>query len=207
MNRSLRLQRNSFSKPTLDVARALLGKRLVKLESESSRTSGLIIETEAYIGTQDLGCHARAGKTARNASMWEGPGHAYVYFTYGMHWMLNIVTEEEGFPAAILLRALFPQEGLERIRLRRSQRPDKILTDGPAKLCQALGIDRSFDGMDLCHQEAKLFIETGITIPETIVTTGPRVGLNTVPEPWKSMPWRFRVAREKIERITLVEGE
>jgi DNA-3-methyladenine glycosylase len=200
MNRSPRLQRNSFSKPTLEVARSLLGKRLVKLESDFSRTSGLIIEAEAYIGTEDLGCHARAGKTNRNASMWESPGHVYVFFTYGIHWMFNIVTEEEGFPAAVLIRSLFPQEGLERMRQRRSQRPDKRLTDGPAKICQALGIDRGYDGMDLCHQESQLFVEKGIMIPDNIVTTGPRVGLNNVPEPWKSMPWRFQVERTHLER-------
>jgi DNA-3-methyladenine glycosylase len=207
MKQSARLQRKSFSRPTLDVARMLLGKRLVKLESESSRTSGLIIETEAYVGTQDLGCHARAGKTARNASMWGAAGHAYVYFIYGMHWMFNIVTEHEEFPAAVLIRALFPQEGLERIRQRRSRRSDKILTDGPAKICQALGIDRSFDGMDLCEPGSQLFIERGITIPERDVTTGPRVGFYNVPEPWMSMPWRFRVVDAHIERIGLEEGQ
>ena len=96
-----RLPRVFFARPTLTVARELLGTRLVKVEDSDVRLSGIIIETEAYVGTEDLGCHARAGKTQRNAAMWGPPGHAYVYFTYGMHWMLNFVCEEAGFPAAI----------------------------------------------------------------------------------------------------------
>ena len=99
-----------FARPTLTVARALLGMRLVRL-LDGQRLSGVILEAEAYIGETDLGCHAKAGRTRRNAVMYGPPGHAYVYFTYGMHWMLNAVTEPEGFPAAVLLRAMQPQEG------------------------------------------------------------------------------------------------
>lgn len=195
------LQRPFFARPTLTVCRDLLGKRLVRVGEDGSRLSGWIVEAEAYIGAEDLGCHARAGRTRRNRSMWGPPGHAYVYFTYGMHWMLNIVTEAEGFPAAVLIRALIPCEGVERMRTRRAGRPDSELTDGPAKLCQALDIDGSFDGHDLCHPDAHLYLEADPRLPPTSVTTGPRLGLNNVPEPWKSIPWRFWVRSSDFEGL------
>lgn len=198
-----RLPRTFFNRPTLTVARDVLGCRLVRVEGDATRTSGWILEAEAYIGSEDLGCHARAGRTKRNQSMWGSPGHAYVYFTYGMHWMLNLVTEREGFPAAVLLRALLPSQGIERMRARRAGRPDNQLADGPAKLCQALDINRSFDGYDMCSPDASLFLERGPRPDRPSVTEGPRVGLNNVPEPWKSMPWRFRVPPERM--LQLVE--
>ena len=176
------------------VARELLGKRLVKLEDQNVRLSGIINETEAYIGPDDLGCHARAGKTKRNAAMWGLPGHCYVYFTYGMHWMLNFVCEEDGFPAAILIRGITSQDGLSLMRQRRSWPTTGELIDGPAKLCQALAIDRSFNGHDLCQPTSRLFVEKGNIDQRFSVTVGPRVGLNNVPEPWKSIPWRFRIS-------------
>jgi DNA-3-methyladenine glycosylase len=140
--------------------------------------------------------------------MWGEPGHAYVYFTYGMHWCLNVVTEAAGRPAAVLLRALLPAEGMETMRRRRSRpaasgaarlrssaasRPLEGLTDGPAKLCQALGVDRRLNGHDLCAPAARLFVERATAAPARAVRRGPRVGLQNVPEPWKSKPWRFRL--------------
>jgi DNA-3-methyladenine glycosylase len=158
----------------------------------------MLIETEAYVGTADLGCHARAGRTARNTSLWGPPGHAYVYFTYGMHWLLNVVTEAEGTPAAVLLRGIAPAEGVAEMRRKRPRaRTDASLVDGPAKLCQAFAIDGILDGQDLCAQDSELFFEEGEEIPAVRVITGARIGLNSVPEPWKSMPWRFRVATPK----------
>lgn len=189
-----KLPRSFYERPTLTVAKSLLGKRLVRIESNRERTSGIIMETEAYIGRDDLACHAKSGRTQRNQSMWGPPGMAYVYFTYGMHWMLNFVTEAEGFPAAVLLRGLIPDEGTARIVKRRSPRPPAELTNGPGKICQALGIDRSFDGHDLCTRQSRLYIENLGPPPQSGVTTGPRVGLNNVPEPWKSKPWRFLLA-------------
>jgi DNA-3-methyladenine glycosylase len=186
-----RLPRAFFARPTLQVARDLLGQRLVRLE-RGRRLSGRIVEAEAYIGAEDLACHARAGRTARNEVMWGAPGRAYVYFTYGMHWCLNLVTEGEGRPAAVLLRGLWPEEGLAGMRRRRGGAPLHRLTDGPAKLCQALAIDRRFNGHDVCGAGARLFIERGPRPPRHQVTVGPRVGLNNVPEPWKGKPWRFR---------------
>ena len=196
-----RLLRPFFNRSTLTVARELLGQRLVRIDDGGVRLSGLIVETEAYVGTDDLGCHARAGRTPRNESMWGPPGHAYVYFTYGMHWMLNFVTEREGYPAAILIRSLIPLEGLETIRQRRIGQPENALTNGPAKLCQALAIDHSLDGCDLCQSNSSLFVEAMPHIDDAWVITGPRVGLKTTPEPWKSIPWRYRVHPNHIDDL------
>jgi DNA-3-methyladenine glycosylase len=119
-----------------------------------------------------------------------GPaGHAYVYFTYGHHWMLNVVTEAEGFPAAVLIRAIQPVEGVDTIVRRRHGRD----TFGPGKVTQALVIDKTDNGLDLTQRGSGLRIEAGVSVPSALVTKGPRVGLYTVPEPWKSKPWRFMV--------------
>jgi DNA-3-methyladenine glycosylase len=186
-----RLPRAFFARPTLQVARELLGARLVRLYG-GERIAGTIQEVEAYIGEQDLGCHAKAGLTPRTRVMFGPPGHAYVYFTYGMHWMLNFVTESESHPAAVLLRGIQPSEGLDFIAARRDGQPASRWTDGPAKICQALAITGDLNGTDLCAPEAVLFVESGEAIPDSSVTTGPRVGLNSVPEPWRSIPWRYR---------------
>ena len=188
-----RLDRSFFARPTLEVARQLLGARLVRLEGRQ-RIAGVIIETEGYCGEADLACHARAGRTRRTAVMYGPPGVAYVYFTYGMHWMLNFVTEAEGQPEAVLIRAIHPEEGLERIAERRAGRPEREWTNGPAKLCQALGIDGALNGADLTEPGAVLFLEASAPVADHRVKSGPRVGLGAVPEPWLSKPWRFRVA-------------
>lgn len=191
---TLLLSRDFYNRPTLTVARKLIGARLVRI-LDGVKLVGLITETEAYIGEEDLACHARAGRTPRTAVMYGPPGHAYVYFTYGNHWMLNAVTEREGFPAAVLIRAIQPVEGMEVMSARRSGRD----TFGPGKLTQAMGITKSENGVDLTEAGAGLWIEAGIPVPDESVTIGPRVGLNTVPEPWFSKPWRFLVKGWKIE--------
>lgn len=194
-----RIPRSFFQQPTLQISRALLGVRLVKLE-RGRRLSGIILETEAYVGSGDLGCHAsRGGLTERNAVMFGPPGRAYVYFTYGMHWMLNVVTEAEGFPAAVLVRAMIPDEGRGVMRRRRGGH--EPLAGGPAMLCQALRIERRLNGHDLCEKKSLLFLERAFRIPEDGVTIGPRVGLYTVPEPWKSIPWRFRATAEAVASL------
>jgi DNA-3-methyladenine glycosylase len=190
MNTPERLPRKFYARSTLVVARELLGQRLVRIE-DGRRYSGIISETEAYIGTEDLGCHARSGRTPRNESMWGPAGYLYVYFTYGMHWMLNFVTEAESFPAAVLMRAIIPQEGLAEMRIRRKNKPDRVLTNGPAKLCQALNINGKLDGADSLIIQSPVFIEKMPAIEDQYVHTSPRIGLNTIPEPWKSKPWRF----------------
>ena len=175
-----------YNRPTLTVARELIGARLVRI-LDGVKLVGIITETEAYIGEEDLACHAKAGLTPRTAPMFGPPGHAYVYFTYGHHWMLNAVTEREGFPAAVLMRALQPIEGIEIMMERRKGRN----TIGPGKLTQALGITKSENQIDLTELNSRLWVEAGQFIPDKSVTIGPRVGLYTVSEPWKSMPWRF----------------
>ena len=186
------LPRQFYDRETLAVARDLLGKRLVHVEN-GNRLSGWIVETEAYCGEQDLGCHAKAGRTPRTKVMYGPPGFSYVYFTYGMHWLFNTVTRPEGQPEAVLVRAVVADEGIEAIAERRASQPRKHWTDGPAKLTQALGIDGRHNNLDLCSPSAALCIEQGIEIPDDWVITGPRVGFFTVPEPWKSKPWRFLV--------------
>lgn len=194
MPASKRLRRSFYDRPTTQVARELLGCRLVRLEQiggKTVRTSGIIIESEAYCGETDLGCHAKAGRTPRTEPLYGPPGFSYVYFTYGMHWLFNAVTCPEGQPEAVLIRAIQVDEGLERVARRRGKVAQKRWTDGPAKLTQALKIDGQHNQIDLCDPKAIIFIESGAPVPDKQVTTGPRVGLYTVPEPWKSMPWRY----------------
>jgi DNA-3-methyladenine glycosylase len=187
------LPRNFYNRPTLTVARELIGARLVRI-LDGVKLVGLITETEAYVGEKDLACHAHVGKTNRNAVMFGPPAHAYVYFTYGNHWMLNAVTEREGFPAAVLIRAIQPIEGAEIMSKRRNGRD----TFGPGKLTQAMGITKSENGVDLTESTSGLWIEAGVPVPNSRVTKSPRVGLYSVPEPWKSKPWRFLVKGWKI---------
>jgi DNA-3-methyladenine glycosylase len=188
------LPREFYNRLTLTVARDLLGARLVRI-LDGVKLVGLITETEAYIGEEDLACHAKAGRTPRTQVMYGPPGHAYVYFTYGNHWMLNTVTEREDFPAAVLIRAIQPIEGAEVMSARRSGRD----TFGPGKLTQAMGITKSENTLDLTVANGSLWIEAGVFVPDKSVTIGPRVGLYSVPEPWKSIPWRFLVKGWKID--------
>lgn len=188
------LPRDFYNRPTLTVARGLLGARLVRILN-GRRLVGLIVETEAYISEKDLACHAKAGLTPRTAPMFGEPGHAYVYFTYGNHWLLNAVTEREGFPAAVLIRAIQPLEGVETMLRRRAGRD----TFGPGKLTQAMGIGKGENTADLTGTASGLWIEAGVRVPNSLVTKGPRVGLNNTPEPWLSKPWRFLVKGWKLE--------
>ncbi len=187
-----------YNRSTLTVARELLGARLVRIQ-DGVKLVGLISETEAYFGFDDLASHAKAGRTIRTDPMFGAPGRAYVYFTYGNHWMLNAVTEQEGFPAAVLIRAIQPIEGIEVMMERRGGRD----TLGPGKLTQALEITKSENYADLTEAGSSLRIEAGIFIPKKSVTIGPRVGLNKTPEPWLSKPWRFLVK----EQIFMSRGE
>lgn len=190
---SARLDRPFFARSTLDVARDLLGCRLVRVV-EGRRLGGIITETEAYVGQDDAASHASVGRTNRNAAMWGPPGHAYVYLIYGIHHCLNIVTAEPSFPAAVLIRALRPTEGIEVIRDNRSGRADSELTDGPGKLCQALRIDLGFNGADLVTS-ANLFLEAGPRLDNDAIQATPRVGV-TGDERAVTAPWRFVASPE-----------
>jgi DNA-3-methyladenine glycosylase len=185
-----RLERGFYDRDTLTVARELLGQQLVR-RLDGQRIAGHIVEVEAYIGAQDKACHAAAGRTARNVAMYGPPGHAYVYFVYGMHHCFNAVTEGEGAPAAVLVRALDPVEGIDVMRRHRAGRTDAELTNGPAKLCYALAIDRALDGADLVAGET-LWVERDERIADGAVATGPRVGVRG-DERALTVPWRFWV--------------
>lgn len=187
------LERRFYERPALELARALLGCRLVRVQS-GQRLSGLIMETEAYQGEEDQGCHASAGKTPRTTVMYGPPGHAYVYFTYGMHWMLNAVADREDTPAAVLIRAIRPDEGQDLMAGNREKNANLSgWTDGPAKLTQAMGISGEFNGADLCSRAGSLWIEKAERIGDAYVDQTARIGLNSVPEPWKSISWRYVV--------------
>ena len=188
------ISRDFYNRSTLTVARELIGARLVRI-LEGVKLVGLITETEAYISQKDLACHAKAGLTPRTAVMFGEAGHAYIYFTYGNHWMLNVVAERVGFPAAVLIRAIQPIEGVDVMMERRSGRD----TFGPGKLCQAMGITKSENSVDLTETSGSLWIEAGVKVPNSLVTKGPRVGLNNTPEPWLSKPWRFLVKNWRLE--------
>lgn len=185
-----RLPREFYARPTLSVARELLGQRLVRL-LDGQRLAGRIVEVEAYLSETDQASHARPGRTQRNAPMYGPPGHAYVYFIYGMYYCLNAVTEAEGSPAAVLIRALEPLEGLEAMRRHRPARSDCDLTSGPGKLCQALAIDRALNRADLCQGDV-LWIEADAPIADEGAATSPRTGVRG-DQRARTAPWRFYI--------------
>ncbi len=203
------ISRRFFATDAQTLARKLLGCRLVRVLPSGERLSGVIVETEAYLGVEDRASHTFGGRrTARNESMWGPAGTAYVYFTYGMHYCMNISAGREGQPVAVLLRAVEPVEGLSRMRELREGKVQKPLTDadlcsGPAKLCQAFGIDRGLDGLDLTRggQEGvgvgvgALHIERRKmeAISDEQIASGPRIGLSGDNE-WTRRALRFGVA-------------
>lgn len=190
---TLRLSRAFYARDSIVVARALLGQRLVRV-SDGVRLGGLICETEAYGGPDDPASHAFR-RTVRSAIMYGPPGFAYVYFIYGAHHCLNTVTEPNGIPGAVLIRALVPDENLPEMRRRRGLPPAtgpvtlRGVADGPGKLCQALGITLQQNGVDLAESNG-LFVEAGVEAPEVEVAATPRVGVRGDPEA-RSRPWRF----------------
>ena len=187
-----RLPESFFSRDTVQVARELIGKRLVRIEG-NHRISGIILETEAYRGEEDLACHCRAGRTPRTEIMYGPAGCVYIYFIYGMYWLLNLVTEAEGSPGAVLIRGLAPKEGRQIIARRRGNQPEKSWTNGPGKICIALGIVGEMNGLNTCIPDAPIFVEDGQTLDPGLISAEPRVGIGSVPEPWRSIPWRFVV--------------
>jgi DNA-3-methyladenine glycosylase len=193
-----RLTRKFFRSEPVPLARALLGQRLVRIldHPNGTRLAGIIVEVEAYLGVNDKAAHTVGGRrTPRNESMWQDGGHAYVYFTYGMHHCMNVVASEAGDPVAVLIRALEPTENLDLMYPhRKAARRDMDLCSGPAKLCQALDIDRTLDGSDLVKAPS-LFIEQvrKRAIPQSRITTGPRVGVSYAQE-WADKPLRFYIS-------------
>ena len=192
----MKLTYDFYAWPARTVAVALLGKRLVRL-LDGVRLSGCIVETEAYCDADepDLACHGERANngnpTPRTAVMFGPAGVSYVYFTYGMHWMFNVVTGEIGHPNAVLIRALEPLEGIDVMQKNRRHRPVSQLTNGPAKLSQSFAIDKSLNGANLCEPDGVIWIENATPIDPAIIQTGPRIGMGKTPEPWFSVPWRY----------------
>jgi len=184
------LDREFYNRPTLDVARDLLGKKLIR-RIGGTELSGIIVETEAYCGKEDSACHAHRGQTLRNSVMFGPPGCAYVYFSYGMHYLLNLVTEDEGNPCAVLLRAIEPLLGLTEMKVRR-KRHGKELTNGPAKLCQALAIDKFFNGWDLT-KGSQLWVENYQRVESQAILSKPRVGIDYACKKDRESLWRFLI--------------
>ena len=169
------LRRDFYNRETEIVARELLGT-ILECRTEDGVASGVIVETEAYIGEHDLACHAAVGRTKRTEPLYGPPGNAYVYFIYGMHWCINAVTRAEGLPSAVLIRALEPVDGLSLMRLRRPKaRSDRDLTNGPGKLCAALGIDSRMNALPL--QKYPLVIRSGDLVDDRDVVITPRIGI------------------------------
>lgn len=193
------LKKSFYIRDTLTVARELLGQKLVRVV-DGQYLSAIVAETEAYLGAGDSASHASRGRTTRNKVMFGPAGVAYVYFVYGMHYLLNVVTEAKGTPAAVLLRAVVPLEGMAHMQKLRN-RQDKNLTDGPAKLCQALAIDTTLNGWDLTRGKI-LWFENYENIPDSGVMTGPRIGIGYAAAADRKAPWRFVVKREFRENQT-----
>jgi DNA-3-methyladenine glycosylase len=180
------LPRSFYARSVLIVARDVIGKVLVH-ETREGRVSGRIVEAEAYRGPEDRAAHSYGGRrTARTEAMYGPPGHAYVFFVYGMHHHMNLVTTRVGAPHAVLLRAVEPLDGAELMAARRkATHGDRNLTNGPGKLCVAFAIDRRAYGADLC--QGPLFLADG---PRGQVARSPRIGIGYAGS-WAARPWRF----------------
>ncbi|HKC79627.1 MAG TPA: DNA-3-methyladenine glycosylase [Gemmatimonadaceae bacterium] len=178
------LPRAFYERETEIVAREMLGT-VLECETSAGIASGIIVETEAYLGEHDLACHAAAGRTARTETLYGPPGTSYVYFIYGMYWCFNAVTRAEGLPSAVLVRAVEPLAGIDLMRERRSRVRNEVdLTSGPGKLCTALGIDGSMSAKNL--QQKPLVIREGERIPDDKVEVTTRIGIT------RSADWPLR---------------
>jgi DNA-3-methyladenine glycosylase len=186
------LPRSFYARPVLTVAREAIGKILVH-DTPAGRCAGRIVEAEAYRGPQDRAAHSFGGRrTARTEAMFGPPGHAYVFFVYGMHWHVNLVTTRESVPHAVLIRAVEPLAGSELMAERRGFTPgDHRLTNGPGKVCEAFDIDKRCYGLDLCG--SALFLSDG---PRVKVSRSPRIGVDYAGE-WAARPWRFFDAKSQ----------
>lgn len=187
------LPRHFYDRPTLEVARELLGCHLI-VESAGERLIGRITETESYPGFLDSACHAYHGRTPRNDVMFGPPGYAYVYIVYGIHDMLNLVTGAPDDPCAVLIRAMEPVAGEATMIERRGGRRGREMLNGPGKLTRALGItQRGFNRCDLCRGTG-LWIERGVPVSDNEVIRGPRVGIDYARPEHRDAPWRLRIA-------------
>lgn len=174
-HRGRALPREFYERDTEIVARAMLGT-VLECETDDGIASGIIVETEAYLGEHDLACHAAAGRTARTEALYGPPGTSYVYFIYGMYWCFNAVTRTEGLPSAVLVRAIEPLEGIALMHKRRPRvKREADLTNGPGKLCTALGIAGSMSAQSL--QRRPLLIREGEPVRDDRVEVTTRIGI------------------------------
>jgi DNA-3-methyladenine glycosylase len=199
------LPRRFYARDPVTLARAVLGQRLVRVLEDGTRLAGIIVEAEAYLGVEDMAAHTYRGRrTARNEAMYGPGGTAYVYFTYGMHYCFNVVAGRAGEPVAVLVRALEPVEGVEAMRKLRTRTRtgrtrksgpadsshDRDLCRGPARLCQALAIDRLLNAIDLTR-DSRLFIERDSPgLPDERIAVSPRIGVDYAGH-WAGRPLRF----------------
>lgn len=173
------IERNFYTKETPIVARNLLGMVLSRRTDKNKILRGIIVETEAYRQDEEA-CHGYRGKTKRNEAMFKQPGIAYVYFTYGMYYCLNIITEKEGYASGVLIRAIEPINGFSN-------------SNGPAKLCRELNITKELNEIDVCTNKSPLWIEYGEKTDDKNVVTTNRIGINKA----KDLPWRFYIKDNK----------
>ena len=181
----MRFESSFYTLPTIELAKALLGQKLCT-RVNGVLTSGMIVEVEAYLGADDPACHASRGKTARNEVMFRSPGHCYVYLIYGMHYCINVVSDEVGVGSAVLIRAVEPLEGIEYMRRRRGTRTDQLLTSGPGRLCAALGITKTFSG-DHYAKSKRVWLEPYRTVKADQIGVSTRIGISKARE----HEWRF----------------
>lgn len=188
----MKLPREFYTREdTLQIARELLGKLLVVIVENGRRVSGTIVETEAYLGEIDRAAHSFGGRrTPRNEITYGKGGHVYVFFIYGMYYQLNFVTGRVDHPHVVLIRGIEPVEGIEVMRERRGQMPDKNLTSGPGKLCIAFDIDRELNGEDLLGD--RVWLEDHKTFADNEIAAGRRIGIDYAQE-YAEKPWRFWV--------------
>jgi DNA-3-methyladenine glycosylase len=196
------LQREFYNRDPITVAKELLGKVLVR-ETPEGVTAGVIVETEAYLAQGDPANHAFRGMTSRNKSMFGPPGHAYVYRIHQVC-CLNVVTEPEGVPSAVLIRALMPIEGIEMMR-ERLGRFDSLPTTGPGKLCKAMAIDLSLDGWDLTLGEQLWVVEGNepVEFAESDIAVTTRIGVTAA----KDLPLRFFLKRQPFVNFVSHRGD
>jgi DNA-3-methyladenine glycosylase len=181
------LPRSFYDRPSLEVARDLLGC-VVESETDDGPVAVRLVEVEAYAGEEDAASHAWRGRTPRTDVMYGNPGHAYVYFTYGMHWCVNTVCREAGTAAAVLLRAGEVVDGADLARARRGDGvPPRRLASGPANLAKALGLDGRWSGDDVTGPRGRLRVRAGVPVPDDDVVASPRVGISRATE----LPWRL----------------
>lgn len=174
------LGKSFFNRPTLDVAKDLIGKTLCRRQKKGEILRAVICETEAYDGFDDRASHAHRGVTPRNGVMFGPPGHAYIYLCYGIHWLFNISTREKGYPAAVLIR------GVENV-------------SGPGRLTRHFRIDRAFNGKSLTRYSGLWVEDNGLVVPPQQIVATPRIGIDYAGAEWSAAPWRFFRNNEILE--------